>query len=192
MIKNNFEPQGISVAQFEEFAKHELGREHLQSVYGMSGALLTPGEATDIYRYENDSFQTQIALFASSNYLSQVKVTDQAVGQFYTNNTPDYYLPPRVQVSYVHLNVTNFFADADQEMTKITNLTQILDAQYYRRTNDFKNMSRDEAIKQLKDEGRRDFALGFARKNAAEFIEELYKDHDEKNPLTSADLASPS
>ncbi|MDB6025723.1 MAG: peptidylprolyl isomerase [Verrucomicrobiales bacterium] len=189
VIKKNFEPQGISLPQFEEFAKHELGREHLQAVYGMTGALLTPGEASDVYHYENDNFQTQVAVFSSSNYLSQVKFTDPAIGQFYTNNTPDYYLPPRVQVNYIRFDITNFFPEADKEITKSTNLTQYLDAQYYRRTNEFQKMGRDDAMKQIKAEVRKDIALSFARKNAAEVIEELYKGHDEKNPLTQDDLS---
>ncbi len=189
IIKNNFEPQGISTAQFEEFAMHELGREHLQSVYGLTGALLTPAEATDVYRYENDTVNAQLVLFSGSNYLSQVKVTDDAVAKFYTNNTQRYYLPPRVQVNYVRYDLTNYLADADTEITKSTNLTQYLDYQYYRRTNDFKGMSRDDAMKQLKEEVRKEFALNVARRHAAELIEALYKGHDDNNPLTAQDLA---
>ena len=188
-IQNNFAPHGVSVEQFEEFAKHELGREHLQSTYGLSGALVTPAEATELYRYENDEMHTQIALFTGSNYLSQVKVKDEDLGRFYTNAMSRYDLPERVQVNYVHFDVTNYYAEADKELLKATNLNAILDQQYYARTNEFKNMSREDALKKMREEVRTQFAVGAARKAAADVIQDLYKGHDDNNPLTVQDLS---
>jgi hypothetical protein len=188
-VKNTFEPHGVTLEKFEEFSRHELGREHLQSVYGMTGALVTPAEGTELYRIENDDTHAEVAVFSSSNYLSQVKVTDEELGKFYTNYASQYDLPPRVQVNYVKFDIKNYYAEADKEMLKATNINTYLDQQYYARTNEFAGMSRDDAMKKLKEDVRKQFALTSARKEAADFIQELYKGHDDTHPLTPEDIS---
>ncbi len=189
VIKSNFEPHGVSIEQFEEFSKHELGREHLQATYGMPGALVTPAEATELYRSENDELHTEIIVFDGSNYVSQVKVNDAGLTNFFQTYSTRYDLPERSQVNYVRFDLTNYFADADKEIQMRTNLTAEIEQDYYRRTNDFKGMTHDEAVKKIREDVRKSFALQFANKAAADVILELYKGHDENNPLTVNDLA---
>jgi hypothetical protein len=90
--------------------------------------------------------------------------------------------------------MTNFLADADKEIGKITNLSQRLEAAYLARgTNVFKDesgkpLSMEAAKAKIKEDERKQLALFTAKKKAAEFLTELYQGHDENNPFKPDDL----
>jgi hypothetical protein len=70
-------------------------------------------------------------------------------------------------------------AEADQALAQETNLTQLLERQYQRGPDSFKDadgkaLPRDAAIQKLKDEVRMGQAMNSANKKAFEFLEKLY------------------
>ena len=122
-------PEGLGVADLQNFLRDELTVQQMIQTLGLSGALVTPQEASQLYDREHQEVSAQAVFFAASNYLAQVSVTPEAVAQFYTNNLAVYRVPDRVQVSYVFFNVTNFFAQAQAEWAK-TNFTEYVNAVY--------------------------------------------------------------
>jgi hypothetical protein len=128
-VKQVLQPQGLSADDFESFARHDLVIQQLVQTMGLSGALVTPQEATAVYSRENQEISAQIIYFSATNYLSRVAVTPAALTHFYTNYLAAYRLPDRVQVSYVAFNVTNFLAQSKAEWAK-TNFDQQIDAIY--------------------------------------------------------------
>ncbi|MGH7951791.1 MAG: SurA N-terminal domain-containing protein [Limisphaerales bacterium] len=123
------QPEGLTVTDFENFARHDLVIQQLVQTLGLPGALVTPQEAAAAYSREHQERSTRIVFFSASNYLSQVAVTPAAVTQFYTNYLAAYRLPDRVQVSYVEFNATNFLAQSKAEWAK-TNFDEYVDAIY--------------------------------------------------------------
>lgn len=109
-------PQGMDASDFETFVRNDLAIEQLQTVYGLSGELLTPQEATNEYVREFQEYSAQVIFFSASNYLGRVSVTPKDAAEFYTNYMSEYRVPPRVQVSYVLFSVTNYFAEAQREI----------------------------------------------------------------------------
>ena len=182
--------KGIREADFLRFVGHEVGIQQLVSVYGLNGRLVTPQEAEDLYRREHEQMQTQVALFSATNYVAKVTWTTNSLAQFYTNQLATYRIPERVQVQYVRFNVTNFLADADQELAKQTNLNQILDATYQRQGasyfTDTNGLPMPEAAakERLKDQFRRELAIQAARRKAGAFAVELFK----MTPMKAANL----
>ncbi len=126
-VRQILQPEGLTAADFENFARNEILREEIERTAQLAGALATPQQVEDAYLRNHREFQAQIVFFPASNYLSQVTVTPAAVAQFYTNYLAAYRLPDRVQVSYVEFNVTNFLA---QSKTEITNLEDLVAANY--------------------------------------------------------------
>ena len=124
-VKEILEPRGLTAADFENFVRHDLAIQQLVQTLGLAGALVTPQEAAAIYQREHEELSAQIVFFSASNYLSQVAVSPEAVGQFYTNEMAAYRLPDRVQVSYVEFNVTNYLAQARAELTNLDDLVQM-------------------------------------------------------------------
>jgi hypothetical protein len=114
-------PEGLGVADLENFLRDELVVQQMIQVLGLSGALVTPQEAGQLFDREHQQVSAQAVFFAASNYLAQVAATPAAVGQFYTNYMAAYREPDRVQVSYVFFNVTNYLAAAVQKIGR-TNL----------------------------------------------------------------------
>ena len=167
--------RGYTAADFERFLKHELGIQQLASLVGVSGRFVTPQEAESIYRHDYQEVLTEAVFFSASNYLSRVSANAEAVAQFYTNQMPNYRLPERIQVSYVKFELTNFWAEADEEMKKLTNLTAIVDNIYLERGTNYygKDKSPQEAKEAIKQEIRRDLALRSARKQAGDFADTL-------------------
>ena len=99
----------------QNFLRDELVVQQMIQVLGLSGALVTPQEAGQLYDREHQEVSAQAVFFSASNYLAQVAATPAAVGQFYTNYMAAYREPDRVQVSYVFFNVTNYLAAAEQK-----------------------------------------------------------------------------
>jgi hypothetical protein len=114
-------PEGLGVTDLENFLRDELVVQQMIQVLGLSGALVTPQEAGQLYDREHQEVSAQAVFFAGSNYLAQVSATPAAVAQFYTNYMAAYREPDRVQVSYVAYELTNYYAAAVQKIGR-TNL----------------------------------------------------------------------
>ncbi len=196
-LKEHFQPHGISAEDFERFARHEVGQQHLISLFGLSGRLVTPQEAESLYRRENEAVSTEAVFFGATNYLATVSAPAATLGQYYTNHMAEYRLQERVAVKYIRFDKTNFLKN-DQEvfarlkelspqMAQMPDLSQAIEAIYANRgTNIFKDekgnpltpeASKDKIKTQLRDQ----IALSQARKTASEFINQLFE-LQEKNP----------
>ena len=169
-------PRGMSADDFERFIRHELGREELFSVLGVSGKLITPAEAETLYVREKQEISASAAFFSASNYLASVgQITPQMVGQFYTNQMAAYRLPDRMTVSYVKFDITNFLAEADQQIAKMTNFNLLVDQIYRQRgTNYYKSATVDDAKAKIREEVRHKFASDAALKKANDFATDLF------------------
>jgi len=168
-------PASLRGSDFERFIRHELGIQQLIAVLGLGGKLITPQEAEARYRRERQDLTAEAVFFAGSNYLTSVVVTPESVGRFYTNQMPRYRLPDRVQVSYVQFELTNFLAEADQELARMTNLNVLVERIYEERgTNYYRDAKSPEDAKiRIKADMRRELAVRGARKIAAAFATEL-------------------
>ncbi|MCL5098031.1 MAG: SurA N-terminal domain-containing protein [Candidatus Omnitrophica bacterium] len=173
--------KGITEGDLESFARHEVGIQELIALYGLNGKLVTPRAAEASFKFEHQQFETDALLFPASNYLAKVNITTNALSQFYTNRQAQYRIPARVQVSYVKFPLTNFFAEADQLMSKQTNLNLYIDKVYQERGADYfvdtngVVMKEDAAKDKIKEQLRRQFALQAARKAAGTFAVDLFK-----------------
>ena len=191
-VKTVLREKGLGEADFERFARHEVGIQQLIAVFGLTGKLVTPREAEANYRWENSPLLTDLALFSASNYLASVKVAPDELAQFYTNQLSAYRTPERVQVSYVKFDRTNYFGEADLIMTKDTNWVQRINEAYLDRgTNLFlddlgKPMSEAVAKDKMRQEIRNNYAMQYARRRAGEFDNELF----EKEPRKAENLAA--
>jgi hypothetical protein len=186
-MNNVLKPRQIGTEQFLAFARHEIALQHLIQLAGLSGQLIPPSEAEQLYREQHEQLQASVVTFSSSNHLAAVEVTPDALAQFFTNQMARYRVPEKVQVSYVRFDSSNYLAEADRFLGEQTNLLQILDALYQQRgDNAFKEadgrpMAADAAKLLIKSELRLSQALLEARRKATEFAEELFDLH-EKQP----------
>ena len=124
------QPEGLNVVDLQNFLRDDLIIQQLVHTLGLSGSLVTPQEAGQLYDHDNQEVSAQAVFFSLTNYLSQVALSPAAVAQFYTNNMAAYREPDRVQVSYVTFELTNFLAQSKTEWAK-TNLEENVEA-YYR------------------------------------------------------------
>lgn len=176
---------GMNLRDLDRFIGHQIAMEQLRAVEGLAGRLVTPQQIESLWRRENHEISAQAVFFSTSDYLSQVKVTPDALGAFFTNQIARYRIPDRLQVSYVAFPISNYFAKADEQLAAITNLTELLDAEYLKRgTNAYPDISAEEAKEQLRDEERRRRAAFAARQAAATFADELWQ----QNPMKPSDL----
>jgi len=131
---------------------------------------------------------TEVAFFSATNYLPTVTATPEAVSQFCTNHLPNYRIPERVQVSYVEYVLTNFLADANAEMAKMTNIDERLEAVYQQRgTNYYKEVkSPQEAKEKIREEMRKELMTMAAAKQANVFANEVF----DKEPTRPENLAA--
>ena len=110
--------EGLTLDDFEHFIGAQVMQEEMIQALGLSGALVLPQEASQLYDRQYQEYSAQAVFFSASNYLSQVTVTPSAVSQFYTNYLAEYRLPDRLQVSYVKYDLSNYMAAAEQKLGK--------------------------------------------------------------------------
>jgi len=169
-------PEGLGVTDLQNFLRDELVVQQMIQVLGLSGALVTPQEASALYDREHQEVSAQAVFFAASNYLAQVSLTPEAIGQFYTNNLAAYRVPDRVQVNYVYFNVTNYLAAAKAELEKTNTFEQYVDAAYrqYGATEFADAKTPEEAKAKIRDVLYRNRALQDARLAANEFATAVF------------------
>ncbi|MGO8928542.1 MAG: SurA N-terminal domain-containing protein [Limisphaerales bacterium] len=181
---------GFKLDDFERFVRHYIGMQELVATVGLGGKLVTPQELRDLYKRENQEVATEAVFFSWSNYLAGVTAPPEAITQFYSNRLAVYRLPDRVQVSYVRFDLTNFQAEANQELAKMTNLDLQIEETYRREGTNFlrqvKVQSLAEAKVKLRDDERKRIEAQSARKKAADFATPLF----DMEPLRAENLAT--
>jgi len=180
---------GLTAEDFRRYVQHELEMQQLISVVSVAGKLVTPAEAQALYVRERQEFSASAAFFNASNYLSTVSApTPETVAQFYTNRMSAYRIPEQIQVSYVKFDITNFLADADQQIAKLTNFSAMVEQVYLQRgTNYYKeSLTPDQTKARIREDMRRERATVTARKRANDFASEL----DDRQPKRPENLAA--
>ena len=146
--------------------------QELIATVGLSGKLITPQQAKELYVREHQEVETQAVFFSTSNYQASVSVTPEALSQFYSNQLANYRIPERVQVSYVKFGLSNFLSQAQTELTNLTELVDMnlkhIGTNYVR----FGNTPEEAKVK-IREELLRERALADARKQAADFARPL-------------------
>ena len=183
--------RGLSQADFERYARHQVGIQHLASMAGTPGKLITPQEAAYQYRREHQKVDAKVVLLNSSNYVAAVDMSPEAIGQFYTNRASVYRDPEKVQISYVVFPVSNYLAAAEQKLSAETNLNERIDMIYAQRGANFytdennQQMTPEAAKAKIREEATEEFATIEARREAIDFALALEKVM-ESNPPQAA------
>jgi hypothetical protein len=178
-FKANLPRQGLTQEDLQRYARHQIAIEHLAALISIPGKLVTPSEAEKALREEKEKVDTKAVFFTASNYVAQIEIKPEAIGQFYTNRASAYRLPERVQLSYVIFPASNYFAQAEQSLAKETNLTQQIDAMYTQRGPNFYTdekgqvMAPEAAKAKIRQELVEDTAKLEARRAATTFIEKV-------------------
>ena len=177
-IRQVLQPRGFQLDDLERFVRHYMGVQELINTVGLSGKLITPQETRDLYKREHEELSTEAVFFSASNYLAGVAVPPDALTQFYSNRLATYRVPDRVQVSYVRFDLTNFAAEANQELARMTNLDLQIDEAYQQGGTNFlreaKAQSLAEAKVKLRDAERKKLEAQNARKKASDFAIPLF------------------
>ena len=167
-------PEGLTPADLQRYLRNDLTIQQLVQALGLSGVLITPTEAAQLYTRDHQEVSAQAVFFAASNYLAQVSVTPAAVGQFYTNYMASYRQPDRVALNYVAFEVTNFLAQSKAEWAK-TNLEENVDAQYHQNAAQYADAKTPEEAKgKIRELLIRQRALFDARQQANDFANPLF------------------
>jgi hypothetical protein len=164
---------GYGIDDFERFVRHYMGVQELIAVVGVAGRVITPQEIRDLYTREHQELSAAAVFFSASNYLAGVAAPADTVTQFYTNRQAVYRIPERVQVSYVRFDLTNFAAEANQELAKITNMDLQIEEMYRQHGSNFLNEAKartlEEAKTKIRDNERKRMEMTLATKKAREF-----------------------
>lgn len=188
-IKQVLEPRGYTASDFERFLRRYLAIQQLMAVVGISGKLVPPEDLNAFYARERQELQTQAIFISSSNYLNQVTVTPEVLGQFFTNRLAEYRIPERVKVRYVEFPISNYLAKAEAELSK-TNFAENVDLMIQRLGTNFTQFGAtpEEAKERIRQDMIRSRALPDVRREAAAFANELF-DIEPMNPDNLAAVA---
>jgi hypothetical protein len=178
-VLKNLGGHGVTEADLNRFARTEVATEHLLRVAGTPGRLVTPQEAEEKYRRENQQISAEAVFFFSSNYLAQVNLDQTNIATHYTRQSQNFREPDKIQVAYVEFPATNYLAEAEKALSAVTNLNQQLEEVYRARGTNFYTdtnglpMTAEAAKAKIRDDEKQNLALREARKAATAFAETL-------------------
>jgi hypothetical protein len=168
----------LKLEDFERFVRHNVGLQELIATVALSGKLVTPQEARELFKRDYDELSSEAVFFSASNYLASVTVPPEAVTQFYSNRLAAYRIPDRVQVSYVKFDLADYQAEANQELAQMTNLDQRIDDMYAQGGTNFlrewKAQSVAEAKVKIRAAEQKRIEAQTAKKNAVAFAKPLF------------------
>jgi hypothetical protein len=183
---------GLTVDDFNRFVRNQMGEEYLASLFGLSGALITPKEAEFFCRRDNTPMVAEVVTFPTANYYGATTPTDAELQDFFAKHQAEYRLPDRIQINYIVFDPSNFLARADKLIG--TNLDDRVDQYYHQQgPESFKDdsgnvLSAEAAVAKLKKQMRQFAAAQEAMKDANAFLGELGEGHDEAHPYAVSDL----
>jgi hypothetical protein len=195
--KNFLQPNELTIADYKRYVAHQSAIQQLFSAVAVPGRLTTAAEAEALWRKENQQLAAQLAVFWTSNYLDAVAVTNGAISNFYTIQMGRYRLPERLTAGYVEFAASNYFAEADSKLAKVTNLNEIV-SDYYSRgrmnTNQWTDtngvpLPEAAAKEKIREEIRQNEALAAARRAAAAFGTQLMNQPDANKAANLETLA---
>jgi hypothetical protein len=174
-LERVLQPEGLDAADFQRAIEDNLAIAQLQQILGVSGTLITPQEAGQVYDREHQEFSAQAVFFSASNYVSQVAVTPAAVSLFYSNFMAYYRVPDRVQLYYLEYDLTNFLAAAEQKLGK-TNIATQAEAYYAQKGTEAVPEAKtpEEAKAKLRDMILRQSGAAMAEDQAKQFLNTLF------------------
>jgi hypothetical protein len=131
--------------------------------------------------------------FSLSNHLKTATAPPEKLAEFYTNYMAEYRIPERVQVTYVKFPFTDYTNQFNQFMLGLTNLAEIIEANYQRLgTNYFSEAkSPAEAKAKVREKILMDESAKLAGSNANVFATGLYN-VTSNSPTTLASFAKES
>lgn len=171
-------------ADFVNLLRNQVGLGHLRDLVSVPAALVSPREAAEEFRRENESLLASAVVFNPTNFIASVHLTPENVGQYYSNNLARYYSDERLSMSYARFDASNHLAAAEGDLAKIPNLSANLQDAYARQTNQnagaFNDaeghpMTREAALAKLRSDYVMNAALQRAYKQAADFYNAMGK-----------------
>lgn len=178
-IQNLRQRTRIDEATFLEYIRQQVGIQHLVETVGAASRLVTPREVESDYRRDNERWVTKAALFSVSNRLASITAKPEELTKFYSNRIAYYRIPERSVLVYVRFDATNHIAEAESMIANEAGFTNRLEEFYkqrgadtFRDEND-KVLSKEAALRKIRDEALSQGALGLARQAANRFNDEL-------------------
>ncbi len=183
-------PQRLTFGDFERYIRHDLGIQQLLTIAGAGGDLVPSPEIESLYRRDFQELQAQLVFFQGSNDIANIVVTPEKLGEFYTNRQAYYRLPERAQVNYVSFPLSNFLAQAQEELNQVTNLNEIIEARYEQLGTNYYSEAKSpaEAMEKIREEFQKQATVSAAGKEANKLARLLY-DREPYTPETFAAVA---
>jgi parvulin-like peptidyl-prolyl isomerase len=167
-------PRGLTEADVDRYAAHQVGIGQLTSLVSMSGEMVTPSEAERAYKERNQQATTMALLFSRTNHMS---AGQDLVGleEYFTNNMAVYRVQEKRKIRYVKFAATNYLAEAETQLNASTNLQSMIDEIYTTRgTNSFTEngevLPEEKAKEQIRQEELENKGLEIAEEATKKFM----------------------
>ncbi|MBM3847924.1 MAG: hypothetical protein FJ405_16770 [Verrucomicrobia bacterium] len=181
----------ISKADVMRFIEHETGFRELSHLVSAGSQLVPPREVEERFNRQHEEFVVETVFFTGSSYTNSLVLNDETLARHYTNYQSSYRLPERLQVAYVEIPKSNFFAQADASLTALTNLEAIIEQAYQSgggtNFNDPKNpgviLNEKDAKAKIREDIRGQQALRSAYNRASEVADKMMTQEQLTLPL---------
>ena len=98
----------LTTADWRRSVHNDLAITHLHQLQGLAGGFFPTRVARQLYLFDQEKFETDVIIFAASNYVRQVTNTTKVVDAYYQKNAQRYRQPDRLNLVYLALRFSVF------------------------------------------------------------------------------------
>lgn len=100
LYKRILQTQGMTPGQFEGEYRNDLLMQKMQDYVGMP-AVVTDEEARSAFNFAGERRSIEFTVLPAASFVTQAKVTPEAVSAFYEQNSEQFKQPAKVSIDYV-------------------------------------------------------------------------------------------
>jgi len=108
----------LQPAQFEEDQRDQITLQRLYSII-MDSIQVSDAEVRERYRLDQEKIDLQYVKLSASDFVAQVKLTDEDIKKFYDRNKESFKEPLKIQVEYLTFPFEQFSANAQVSAKEI-------------------------------------------------------------------------
>jgi len=136
---------GITEGDFVEAINQNLMIENLQTML-TDGLIYSNGAIKNFYNNLNEEYDVKVSYFNEKDYLGNVKVSQDNLQKYFTENSAKYIIPKQSKALIVRFNYINFESEAAKDITDSE-----INAAYIKEKNQYSSISEAEAKVKIKE-----------------------------------------
>ncbi len=180
--RNFIKAQRLTPGEFEEGQRETILLNKLETIF-RTHSKATKSEILKEFSNQEDKVKLEYVRFTSDHFTSELKITDQALKDFFQTNKTQFEIPPQIRVKYIKVEPKDYEAQIEPRDEDIEDYYQTKIADFhvkkkYKASHILTHLKPSDIEGDLSDEEKQKQADEKAKLKSSELLEKLNKGAD--------------